>query len=98
MTDSPLYTKSKNAEVSDKERLPTQEKHKKVCFCRGYTVSRAELKKMTKSEKITERQCETDRLYGTDGEWCRTYCPIYGTGRCHYDPETKKMMVREESQ
>lgn len=27
-------------------------------------------------------------------EFCREYCLNYGTGRCHYDPETKKMMVR----
>ena len=45
MTDSALYTKPKNAEVSDKERLPTQEKHKKVCFCREYLHSIRELKK-----------------------------------------------------
>ena len=45
MTVPPLYTKPQNAEVSNKERLPTQEKHKKVCFCRGYLHSIRELKK-----------------------------------------------------
>ena len=45
---------------------------------------------------MTEKQCETDRLYGTDSEWCRTYCSIYGTGRCYYDHETRKMMVMDD--
>lgn len=45
---------------------------------------------------MTEHQCWTDHAYGTDSEYCREFCPIYGTGRCRYDPETKKMMVKEE--
>lgn len=47
---------------------------------------------------MTEHQCETDRIYGTDGEWCRNYCPDYGTGRCYYDPVTRKMMVKDEGE
>ena len=47
---------------------------------------------------MNEHQCETDRIYGTDGEWCRTYCPLYGTRKCRYDPITKKMMVKDEEE
>lgn len=28
------------------------------------------------------------------GEWCREYCMLYGTGRCRYDPDIKRMLVR----
>lgn len=47
---------------------------------------------------MTEHQCWSDYAYGVDSEYCRTYCPIYGTGRCRYDPDTKKMMVRDEEE
>lgn len=30
-----------------------------------------------------------------DGEYCREYCLNYGTDRCRYDPETRKMMVKD---
>ena len=28
------------------------------------------------------------------GEWCREYCLNYGTGKCHYDHKTGKMLVK----
>lgn len=28
-----------------------------------------------------------------DGEWCREYCLDYGTGKCHYDRETRRMLI-----
>lgn len=28
------------------------------------------------------------------GEWCREYCMLYGSGRCHYDPDFKRMVIR----
>ena len=28
------------------------------------------------------------------GEWCREYCMFYGTGRCHYDKDTGRMLIR----
>jgi len=28
------------------------------------------------------------------GEWCKEYCPYYGSKRCYYDPETKRMMLK----
>ncbi len=28
------------------------------------------------------------------GEWCRYYCSNYGTGVCHYDSKTGKMLIR----
>lgn len=31
-----------------------------------------------------------------DGEWCRYYCPNYGTGVCRYDADTKEMLVKVE--
>lgn len=45
---------------------------------------------------MTEHPCENPN--GWDGEYCRTYCLLYGTGRCRYDPDTKKMMVRDEEE
>lgn len=53
---------------------------------------------MGKGKEMNVKQCETDRIYGTDGEWCRNYCPDYGTGRCYYDPVTRKMMVKDEGE
>ena len=29
------------------------------------------------------------------GEWCREYCMFYGTGRCHYDKDTGRMLIRD---
>ena len=48
--------------------------------------------------KMTEHQCWTDYAYGVDGEYCRTNCTLYGTGRCRYDPDTGKMMVKDEGE
>ena len=45
---------------------------------------------------MTEHQCQMDRIYGVDGEYCRTHCLLYGTGSCRYDPKTKRMMVKDE--
>ena len=28
------------------------------------------------------------------GEWCKEYCMFYGSGRCHYDPDFKRMVIR----
>lgn len=30
------------------------------------------------------------------GEWCREFCMNYGTGKCHYDPKYKRMLVLQE--
>lgn len=30
------------------------------------------------------------------GEWCKEYCMFYGSGRCHYDKDTKRMLIRGE--
>ncbi len=38
------------------------------------------------------RVCTLPGAY--DGEWCRTYCLNYGTGRCRYDPESGKMIIK----
>ena len=27
------------------------------------------------------------------GEWCKEYCPFYGSGRCKWDPETGHMII-----
>lgn len=45
---------------------------------------------------MTEHQCWSDYAYGIDTEYCREYCELYGKGKCRYDPDTKKMMVRDE--
>lgn len=37
---------------------------------------------------MTERYCV---LHG--GEWCKEYCPNYGTGRCKWDATTGRMVV-----
>ena len=28
------------------------------------------------------------------GEWCREYCMLYGSGRCRYDKDTGRMLIR----
>ena len=43
-----------------------------------------------------ETQCFADYAYGIDGEWCRNYCPLYGTGKCRYDATIGKMMVKDD--
>lgn len=30
-------------------------------------------------------------------EYCRHYCLSYGTGRCYYDPEKRRMMIHDEN-
>ena len=44
----------------------------------------------------TEHECHAPGADPGAGEWCREYCTIYGTGRCHYDNKTGKMMVIDE--
>ena len=41
-----------------------------------------------------ERECTAPGSEPGAGEWCREYCPDYGTGKCRYDPKTRKMMVK----
>ena len=44
----------------------------------------------------TYRECT---LPGADdGEWCRCYCLLNGTGKCHYDSKTRKMLVEIEEE
>lgn len=43
---------------------------------------------------MTEEYKECKSPGSAYAEWCREWCPNYGKGICHYDWETKKMMVR----
>ena len=48
--------------------------------------------KLGVNEKVTWAPCIVQG--NAYAEYCREYCPRYGTGTCVYDPETKRNMVK----
>ena len=42
---------------------------------------------------MTERYCVLPGGESGAGEWCKEYCPNYGTGRCRWDAATRRMVV-----
>lgn len=42
--------------------------------------------------KYEVKPCTAPGQY--DSEWCREYCLYYGSKRCYYDPDTKRMMLK----
>ena len=42
---------------------------------------------------MTETICTLPGGESGAGEWCKEYCPNYGTGRCRWDPYSHKMIV-----
>ena len=42
---------------------------------------------------MTETICNRPGSEPGAGEWCREYCPNYGSGRCRWDPYARRMIV-----
>lgn len=45
---------------------------------------------------VVEIPCELPGGAGDGGEWCREYCLLYGQGRCRWDADKHRCMVRVE--